>query len=195
MHRRALASVSRRAAVACGVPLLCAGFASLCAAGIASMIGVFLNYTGALACADVLGEIVGIGRSALILARSIGAQRASASPGLGNITTTWNYQVAAPPVRLRRTRPEPALARFPEKRDAPMPHRIRTGGHAGHACDALRTGGSDALRQVCTELPMEPSTNGGDGFFVPTDAQLAEISRACLDRHAAAATAAGSTER
>ena len=31
---------------------------------------------------------------------------------------------------------------------------------------------------------MEPSTNGGDGFFVPTDAQLAEISRACLDRHA-----------
>jgi hypothetical protein len=124
MHRRALSSVSRRAAVACGVPLLCAGVASLCAAGIASMIGVFLNYTGALACADVLGEIVGIGRSALMLARSVGAQRASASPGLGNITTTWNYQVAAPPVRLRRTRPLTSVPSRAFPKSATRPCRI-----------------------------------------------------------------------
>ncbi len=42
---------------------------------------------------------------------------------------------------------------------------------------------------------MEPSTNGGDGFFVPTDAQLAEISRACLDRHARDGYGGGGTER
>jgi hypothetical protein len=92
-----------------------------------ALINVFLNYTGALPCHDVMGEIVSDVTSpeAAVAAGGASSSSSTLSPspsssddggghlpgfrGLGNITSAWNYQ-------------------------------------------------------ACTELPMEPVTNGGTGF-------------------------------
>jgi hypothetical protein len=37
--------------------------------------------------------------------------------------------------------------------------------------------------QACTELPLEPVTNGGEGFYPPDDSQLQQLSDACFQRY------------